>query len=211
MLCIFDWDGTLCDSTGLIVKCIQLAAAELGFEALDDYTARQIIGLGLRDAILALYPAASDSDIQALAESYSRHFLAQSQSQSLFTGAFELIELLKASGHEVCIATGKSRAGLDRVLDQLALTQCFDATRCADETASKPNPLMLHELLEEFGREPKDAVMVGDTTFDINMAQRAQMPNIAVSWGAHDVSKLRAQAPDSLVSSMTSLSDLLLR
>lgn len=196
MLLIFDWDGTLCDSADKIIYSMQRAAESLGLPVLAAAPIRNIIGLGLPEALASLYPDVEQRDRLALSAEYSRHFVASDDFPSpLFPSVADTLELLKSHGHTLTVATGKSRKGLNRVLDKSGVSGLFDATRCADETASKPHPLMLFELLEEFDAAPQNAVMVGDTEYDMEMAVRADMPRIAVSYGAHELSRLRAFDP----------------
>lgn len=196
MLVIFDWDGTLCDSTAKIVRCMQGAAHEVGMPVLESDAICNIIGLGLPEALLQLYPAITPAQTTALREAYSRIFMHTDQTPSpFFPQVEEVMHELHDAGYTLAVATGKSRRGLDRVLTTLGMQNFFHATRCADETASKPHPLMLHELLAEFRRQSHEAVMVGDTEYDMGMARSAQMPRIAVSYGAHHVDRLRPYLP----------------
>ncbi|MCR6651501.1 MAG: HAD-IA family hydrolase [Cellvibrionaceae bacterium] len=196
MLFIFDWDGTLCDSTGKIVRCMQLAAHKLGLRELEDSEVLNIIGLGLPEAVHTLFPGASAEMVGALSRAYSDFFIADEQSQmTLFSGVEETLHQLRDDGYQLTIATGKSRRGLARILESLDMQNFFHGSRCADETRSKPDPAMLHELLAEFGRASADAVMVGDTEYDMEMARRANMPRIAVSYGAHAIDRLRPYEP----------------
>lgn len=196
MLLIFDWDGTLSDSTAKIVRCVQAAAKDFNVPMQTDDAVKDIIGLSLTEAFRVLYPALSESDRGALSDRYSDIFIAADQSPSAFyRGVEESLAVLRASGFRLAIATGKSRKGLDRVLGNLGWSTFFDATRCADESASKPAPLMLTQLLDYFGATSDQAVMVGDTEYDMAMARSAMMPRIAVSYGAHHIDRLRPYAP----------------
>ncbi len=196
---IFDWDGTLSDSAGKIVSCMQLAITETGMPALDDEEIRNIIGLGLPEAIRTLYRTTTDAEINTLAQSYSRHFLSQDAvPSSFFPEVLDTLEKLKGQSL-LAVATGKSRRGLDRVLNNLNMAEYFHFSRCADETASKPDPLMLRELLDEAGVSAREAVMVGDTEWDMRMADNIGMRKIAVSYGAHHRDRLAALAPDMLI------------
>lgn len=192
MLFIFDWDGTLSDSTAKIIKAMQLAAQDLGWEPLPDMPIRNIIGLGLPEAISTLYPEVPLHDHERLREAYAHNFLALDQANPslLFPFVNDTLIHLKDQGHRLAIATGKGRKGLDRILRAMDLHDFFDATRCADETASKPHPLMLEQLLVEFGTTVEEAVMVGDTEYDMEMARVIAMPRIGVSYGAHHVDRL---------------------
>lgn len=196
MLFIFDWDGTLCDSTGKIVRCMQLAAHKVGLRELGDAEVLNIIGLGLPEAVHALFPSASQEVAGALSRAYSDFFIADEQSpMTFFNGVEETLHQLRDDGYQLAIATGKSRRGLARILESLGMQSFFHASRCADETRSKPDPAMLRELLAEFGRASVDAVMVGDTEYDMEMARRAHMPRVAVSYGAHSIERLRPYEP----------------
>ena len=198
MLFIFDWDGTLSDSKAKITKAMQLAAQDMGWVPLDDLPIHNIIGLGLPEAILRLYPEVDLAGRQRLRDAYAHHFLLldEARPSDFFPGVVDTLQRLKADGHILTIATGKSRKGLDRILRVLGVHDFFHATRCADETASKPEPLMLVQLLNEFGVGAYEAVMIGDTEYDMEMARRINMPRIAVSYGAHHVSRLHPYLPD---------------
>lgn len=201
MLLIFDWDGTLCDSKQKITSAMQKAAEDLGWQPLEDHKIHNIIGLGLPEAIRSLYPSIPQSDYQRLRDAYAHRFVEMDTAQpsQLFPGVEEGLQLLLETGHQLAIATGKSRKGLDRIFTDMELHDYFHATRCADETASKPNPLMLEELLKHFSAKPQDAVMVGDTEYDMEMARRIEMPRVAVSYGAHHISRLQTYNPVLLV------------
>ncbi|WP_062067248.1 HAD-IA family hydrolase [Cellvibrio sp. OA-2007] len=198
MLFIFDWDGTLSDSKAKITTAMQLAAQDIGWSPLEDYLIHNIIGLGLPEAIHQLYPDTDLSGRQCLRDAYASRFLSldETRPSDFFPGVIDTLDRLKANGHALTIATGKSRKGLDRILSVLGVADFFHATRCADETASKPDPLMLEELLNEFGVAPDQAVMIGDTEYDMEMARRINMPRIAVSYGAHHVDRLYSYQPE---------------
>lgn len=190
MLFVFDWDGTLCDSLDKIVRCVHLAAHQVGESLCSDEDVKSIIGLSLTNAISTLYPRADDDLVERMAAAYSAAFLADDSPLTLYCGAEETLSTLVDRGHTLAIATGKSRKGLDRVLYESGIEHFFSASRCADETESKPHPKMLFELSDELRFTPKDAVMVGDTSFDMEMAQSANMHRIAVSYGSHCVQNL---------------------
>ncbi|MFL0798332.1 MAG: HAD-IA family hydrolase [Cellvibrionaceae bacterium] len=191
MLLIFDWDGTLCDSTGRIVKAMQDAAAKLGFGALEDHEILEIIGLSLPAAIQRIYPELSESDCKQLREEYSVQYLERDRVPSaFFPQVQDTLDELRAQGHILTVATGKSRRGLDRVMAGMDLLDYFDGSRCADETASKPHPKMVFELLDVFDTGPEDAIVVGDTEFDMEMALNAKVPRVGVSYGAHSADRL---------------------
>ena len=208
MLFIFDWDGTLIDSTGHIIGAMQAAAQELRLPLLSDAEVQNIIGLGLPEAILALYPELDASVRHELKLGYARHYLALNEAPpELFPGVGNTLEHLKAAGHLLAVATGKNRRGLQRVLGQLDMLEFFHATRCADETQSKPHPQMLHELLDELATPVQHAVMVGDTEYDMAMAQDTGMARIGVDYGAHAAERLQRYAPAMILSDFAQLLD----
>lgn len=195
-LVIFDWDGTISDSVARIVNSMQSAAVELDMAMPTYLEVKEIIGLGLTEAVFRLFPQASREQVFQLQTSYSRHYRAEDNAPCpFFPGVEETLHQLKADGYQLAVATGKSRAGLDRVLLSLGMEDFFHNSRCADETLSKPHPLMLEELLAEFDLPAEAAVMVGDTEFDMEMAVNAGMPRIAVSYGAHHADRLHAFEP----------------
>src|SRR6187431_1621949 len=177
---------------------MQLAAQDMGWVPLDDHHIHNIIGLGLPEAIHRLYPDVELCDRHLLRDAYATHFLSldEARSSDFFPGVMDTLGRLKADGHTLTIATGKSRRGLDRIFGVLGIADFFHATRCADETASKPDPLMLEELLREFGADAGEAVMIGDTEYDMEMACRINMPRIAVSYGAHHIERLYRYQPE---------------
>lgn len=208
MMFIFDWDGTLLDSTGRIVAAMQMAAAELDIEVLGSEQVRNIIGLGLPEAIIELYPELTPAGRQELQVAYSRHYVASDQQPcAWFPTVRATLQQLKDEGAILTVATGKSRRGLSRVLDQLEMLDFFHATRCADETQSKPHPQMLHELLEELDTPAAHAVMIGDTEFDMAMAQAAGVPRIGVSYGAHAAERLLQYRPELVLDEFAQLLD----
>jgi phosphoglycolate phosphatase len=195
-LVIFDWDGTLSDSVARIAQCIQLAAQDHGLQEPSYAEVAEIVGLGLGEAILRLFPGATDQQSRQVQTSYSNHYRSQDQIPCpFFPTVTETLWELHRSGYLLAVATGKSRAGLNRVLEKLEIQSLFHGSRCADETLSKPHPLMLEQLLQEFAVTADEAVMVGDTEFDMEMAANAGMPSIAVSYGAHHVDRLRQYTP----------------
>ena len=198
MLLILDWDGTLSDSTGKITQAMQMAAEDLGWEIPLDSEVHNIIGLGLPEAIAQLFPLLGEADRQGIRERYAAHFVSldQQQPSAFFPAVQETLEYLRAEAHQLAIATGKSRRGLDRILTNLGMSSFFHATRCADETASKPHPLMLEQLLNEFSVPSAESVMIGDTEYDMAMARTISMPRIAVSYGAHHAERLRPYEPE---------------
>lgn len=209
-LAIFDWDGTLMDSVAHIVDSMQQAAYVLGEPVPSVSDVRHIIGLGLPEAIALLFPKASAVAREAIRQQYAQHFIAHSAAKSeLFAGAEPLLAQLTQQGYLLAIATGKSRLGLDRVLAQTGIGHYFVATRCADETASKPHPLMLQELLAYTQTSPQDSIMIGDTSYDMEMAQTIEMPRLAVSYGVHSIDTLKQYQPMAIVNSLYQLHDYL--
>jgi len=198
LLFIFDWDGTLIDSKAKITQSMQLAAENMGWEPLGDHLIHNIIGLGLPEAIQRLYPSINDVEHAQLRQHYAENFirLDKEKSSDFFPLVKETLAELRNQGHHLAIATGKNRKGLDRILGDLGMSDYFDATRCADETASKPHPLMLEELLAHFAVLTQDSVMIGDTEYDMDMAMRINMPRIAVSYGAHHIDRLHQYKPE---------------
>jgi phosphoglycolate phosphatase len=194
-LIVFDWDGTLADSAGLIARCIQQACADIGAPVPTEAHARHVIGLGLDDALAYLVPDLPQSDYRRLADSYRAHYFAGDGQILLFEGARDALHDLRAHGFRLAVATGKTRRGLDRAMQNLGVADCFDATRCADETASKPDPLMLHELFAQLQVGPERSLMIGDTTHDLDMARAAGTAALAVTYGAHPKPGLVAASP----------------
>lgn len=206
MLYIFDWDGTLMDSVSRIVSCLKNAARELDLEQLSDHQYQEIIGLGLPEAVAQLYPNETLTRQIAMRDAYSRHFkMADTVPSDFYPGVLDTLTQLREQGHKLAVATGKSRQGLNRVLARLDWHDYFDATRCADETASKPHPLMLLEILKELNHDVSDAVMVGDTEFDLLMAKNAGMRRVGVSFGAHPIDRLAKFEPDAIIHHFTEL------
>jgi len=194
-LVVFDWDGTLMDSEGQIVSAMQASIDDLGLAARSVADCRNIIGLGLQEAVDALYPG-NDADFRKrFVERYRHHWFAGQHRSQLFPGARATLERLRAAGYQLAIATGKGRLGLDRILAETGLERLFDATRCSDETRSKPHPQMLHELFEELDCTAAHAVMVGDTEFDMVMAASAGAGAVAVSYGVHERERLLRHRP----------------
>lgn len=199
-LLVFDWDGTLSDSVGRIVDVMQAAAADLRLPVRSDRSIKSIIGLGLPEAIQTLYPEMTPGAVERFRQCYSDHFVMHEQEPSpFFEGVAEGLAAFRRKGYRLAVATGKSRRGLDRVLAAKGLADFFDVTRCADETASKPDPLMLNEILAHCQVHPSKALMIGDAPFDLEMARRAQMASVAVSYGAQPVEVLRNYEPTLVV------------
>lgn len=199
-LVVFDWDGTLMDSADRIVRCFRGAAEDLGVPVPDPDRTRRLIGLGLREAFAGLFPDANDSALDQLCEAYRDQFLYTDDTVSmLFPGVPEGLERLKSESFMLSIATGKSRRGLERALRETGLSGLFSATRCVDEALSKPHPRMLLDLLSATRTDAGEALMVGDTTFDMAMAAAAGMDGLAVGYGAHPAADLLAENPRDLV------------
>ena len=194
-LIVFDWDGTLSDSTGLIVRCIQSACVDLGLAKPSDERAAYVIGLGLRDALAHVVPELPEQRYTELGARYRHHYFARADELVLFDGVLPMLHALKARQHRLAVATGKSRRGLDESLAHSELGALFDATRTADETASKPNPQMLLELMREFDTQPERTLMIGDTTHDLMLAANAGTHSVAVTYGAHEGAAFAAHGP----------------
>lgn len=194
-LIAFDWDGTLFDSTGLIVRCIQDACRDVGTAVPTDQQAAYVIGLGLRDALMHAAPGFPSERYPELGQAYRRHYLASQHEVVLFEGTLDMLHGLKARNHLLAVATGKSRTGLNEALSSTELQGLFHATRTADETVSKPDPTMLLELMAELGVAPDRTLMIGDTTHDLQMALNAGVSAVGVSFGAHDHDSFSALNP----------------
>ncbi len=194
-LLVFDWDGTLLDSTGAIVNAVKASCRDLGQPEPSDEHARQVIGLGLADALRHSVPGLSEDQFPRMVERYRFHYLSNDHELSLFDGAAELIAKLHSTGFVLAVATGKSRNGLNRALMYCGLGPYFSATRCADECFSKPHPQMLEELMIEFSVPPERTLMIGDTTHDLQMAINAGVAGLAVAYGAHSADALDTMNP----------------
>lgn len=204
-LIVFDWDGTLIDSAGAIAECIQQAARDLGLRVPDHARARHVIGLGLRDSLRAAVPDLPPERTMEFVACYRREFLAREHAMQVFAGVIDMLDALRARGHVLAVATGKSRQGLERALDGSGLRPYFAASRCADESTPKPHPAMLHELMQALEAEPVRMLMVGDTSHDLEMAAAAGVDAVAVSYGAHAENGLRALRPRACVGSVEAL------
>lgn len=204
-LIVFDWDGTLMDSTSTIVACIQAAAKDLGLPVPDDRQAAYVIGLALPEAMQAVIPGLEPRHYPHMVERYRYHYLTRDKELTLFDGVREMLGELSHQGYFLAVATGKSRVGLNRALDAVNLLSVFDATRCADETFSKPHPAMLQELTRELGQDMGRTLMIGDTTHDLQMAVNAGAAGVGVHYGAHSAPELQALNPLFVASSVTEL------
>ncbi len=209
-LIVFDWDGTLFDSTALIVRCIQQACRDIGAVVPSDVDAAYVIGLGLQDALRHAVPGLAVERYPELGQRYRHHYFASQHELSMFPGTLDMLQDLKARHHWLAVATGKGRRGLDEALAHAQLRGLFDATRTADETASKPDPRMLNELMREFGADPHRTLMIGDTTHDLQLARNAGTPRVAVSYGAHEPEAFDAFEPLTIAHSTRELHDWLL-
>jgi phosphoglycolate phosphatase len=210
-LIVFDWDGTLFDSTALITRCIQAACADVGAAVPSDKDASYVIGMGLAEALAHAAPGLARERYPELGHRYRHHYFAKQHEIVLFEGTLAMLQALKQRQHLLGVATGKSRRGLDEALKTVELHGLFDATRTADETASKPDPQMLLELMEEFSIEPQRTLMIGDTTHDLQLAANAGTARIGVGYGAHDSEEFAAFEPLHVAHSVPDLHDWLLR
>ena len=210
-LIVFDWDGTLYDSTALITRCIQAACADLGVPVPSDHDASYVIGMGLREALQHAAPALPRERYAELGARYRHHFVARQHEIAFFDGTLAMLQALRARGHLLGVATGKTRAGLDEALNSSALVGLFDATRTADETAAKPDPRMLRELMRELAVGPQRTLMIGDTTHDLQLAANAGTASIGVSYGAHEHGAFKPYATRHVAHSVAGLADWLSR
>lgn len=209
-LIAFDWDGTLYDSTKIIARCIQAAVRDVGGTVPTDEAAGYVIGLGLMQALAHAAPDVPPEKYPALGLRYRHHYAAHANDLSLFEGVLPLLDGLRARGHLLAVATGKSRLGLDEALQSVELKGVFDASRTADETAGKPDPRMLHELMAQLDVPPERVLMVGDTTHDLQMALNAACASVGVSYGAHQPDAFAAFGPRHVAHSVQGLHDWLL-
>lgn len=210
-LIAFDWDGTLFDSTALITRCIQEAVRDVGGTVPSADAASYVIGMALMPALAHAAPDVPKEKYPLLNERYRHHYLAHQDDLTLFDGILPLLRELRERQHALAVATGKSRAGLNHALGGVELQHLFDATRTADETAGKPNPLMLHELMAELGVSPARTLMIGDTTHDLEMAKHAGCASIGVSYGAHEAGTFARWNPLAVAHSVAELRDWLLQ
>lgn len=205
-LLIFDWDGTLMDSIGRIIACLQGSITALQLESRPADELRHVIGLGMPEAILQLYPQADDALIQDFTAAYRERFLFTDKTPArLFADVPALLDELAEQGYWLAVATGKSRVGLDRVLKDTQLEERFLATRCADESHSKPHPQMLESILDELGVAPADALMVGDSNLDLLMAANAGAHGLGVTSGVHDARELSLHQPRAVLNGVGQL------
>ena len=210
-LIAFDWDGTLYDSTKIIVRCIQAAVVDVGGARPSDTAAAYVNGMALMQALAHAAPDVPPEKYTELGNRYRYHYLQHQDDLSLFEGVLPMLDGLKARQHLLTVATGKSRRGLDEALRTVELAGVFDGSRTADETAGKPDPLMLHELMQEFGVEPSRVLMIGDTTHDLQMAVNAGCASVGVSYGAHTPEDFGALNPLHVAHSVADLNQWLAR
>jgi len=209
-LIAFDWDGTLFDSTAIIVRCIQAAVRDVGGTVPTDKEAAYVIGMGLMQALAHAAPDVPPEKYTELGNRYRFHYIQHQDDLSLFDGVLPLLNDLRERGHLLAVATGKSRRGLDDALHSVDLRGVFDGSRTADQTAGKPHPLMLQELMAEFDVAPERLLMIGDTTHDLQMAVNARCASVGVSYGAHEPDAFHALKPLAVVHSVRELHDWLL-
>ena len=204
-LIAFDWDGTLFDSTAIITRSIQLAVGDVGGTVPSDQDASYVIGLGLMQALAHAAPDVPQDKYPELGERYKFHYMRHQNDISLFSGVLDMLADLRAQGHLLAVATGKSRKGLDEVLHTVELKDVFHASRTADETAGKPHPRMLHELMAELGVPAERILMVGDTTHDLQLALNAGCASVGVSYGAHEPAAFESLKPRFIAHSVAEL------
>ena len=209
-LIAFDWDGTLFDSTAIITRCIQLAVRDVGGTVPTDEQASYVIGMALMQALAHAAPDVPEEKYPELGARYRHHYMAHQNDISLFGGVLAMLEDLKMRHHWLAVATGKSRRGLDEVLQTVELKGMFNGSRTADETAGKPHSRMLQELMREFGVEPVRTLMIGDTTHDLQMALNAGCASVGVSYGAHEPEAFQMLQPRYVAHSVRDLHDWLL-
>jgi len=211
-LIVFDWDGTLMDSEERIVACIQAAFSDIGEPPPSRAAARNIIGLGLDEAMASLWPEGDMRQRRTVIERYRHHFLGANETPTpLFPGAREVVDWLAGRGYLLAVATSKSRRGLDCVLASTGLGERFHATRCGDETVSKPHPEMLFQLMDELGVRGRDTLMVGDTEYDMQMAHNAGASALAVCYGVHERERLLRHRPLGCLPTLLDMPDWLAR
>ena len=209
-LIAFDWDGTLSNSTAVIVHSIQAAVADVGGKPPSDDQASYVIGMSLMDALISAAPDVPPQKHVELANRFRYHYIQHKDDISLFAGVLPLLKALRARGFLLTVATGKSRRGLDEALQEPLLQGVFDGSRTADETEGKPSPLMLQELMSEWGVEPERVLMIGDTTHDLEMARNAGCASLAVAYGAHPPESFARYEPLLVAHSVAQLRDWLL-
>ena len=210
-LIVFDWDGTLANSTQMITDCVRAASTDAGLAMPEPGAASHVIGLGLYEAIDVLFGKISETQRQRMAERYRYHYHVRDEETPLYDGVFEAIGELEKQGFMLAVATGKGRNGLNRSLALSGLAKYFHATRCMDECLSKPHPQMLLELMDELGALPEHTLMIGDTSFDLQMAQNANVSSVGVSYGAHPLANLLPHVPLEHFDQFTKLNQWLIK
>lgn len=208
-LIAFDWDGTLYDSTQIIIRCIQEAVVDVGGARPSDSQAAWVIGLALSQALAHAAPDVPKEKYPELGARYRHHYMKHHDDLVLFAGVLPMLDALRARGYKLAVATGKSRAGLDQALSTVDLRDRFDASRTADETAGKPNPRMLRELMSELDVTAERTLMIGDTTHDLQLAHNAGCASVAVSYGAHEHTAFRDFHPLFTANTVDALRDWL--
>lgn len=209
-LIIFDWDGTLINSIDWIVHCLQKAALTCKLEAPSEQDAKNVIGLSLKKALSRLFPETGQETQQLLTASYRKHYLSKPiKPDDLFDGVYDMLVHLKDAGFQLAVATGKTRSGLDNALVATGTKNLFSFTRCADEAASKPSPLMIHQIIQQLGAVNERTVMVGDSIHDMQMAANADISSVAVSSGTHSPKALHQFNPLLCLNHITEIQELL--
>jgi phosphoglycolate phosphatase len=205
-LLVFDWDGTLMDSEARIVSCVQSAIAKVGAAPRSQAEIRNIIGLGLTEAVMTLFPDGDEALVGQIIAAYREGFLYRDETPSpMFEGVHEVLRYLAEQGYLLAVATGKSRVGLERGLRNSGLRGVFSASRCADEARSKPHPKMMLEIMDELGVDPSRSLMIGDTEYDIRMAFSAGAGALAVSYGVHELERLLRLEPTGVIDQISDL------
>ena len=204
-LIIFDWDGTLLDSTRLIASCLQCACRDLGLAVPEFVDAKFVIGLGLADTVRYMAPGVDQEGARQLVERYRHHFLLREHEVPVYAGVPEMLADLHGRGKRLAVATGKARRGLERSLDATGLRPWFETTRCADEGFAKPHPEMVQAILATTGVDARDAILVGDTIHDMDLAANSGVDSVAVSYGAHDEALLVTRSARAIFSNVVDL------
>ncbi len=205
-LLVFDWDGTLMDSEHRIVTCMQAAARDIGQAVPQHRAVREIIGLGMNEAVERLFPEFGKEQRERFISVYRTHWLGNGvPASSLFPGAREVVEWALANDYLLAVATGKSRLGLDKVLEETGLDDCFHVTRCADEAFSKPHPQMLQDILVDLDTPPDQALVIGDSEYDMQMAANARVDAVGVLHGVHDSERLLASGASHILEDLPEL------
>lgn len=207
---IFDWDGTLMDSVPKIVACAQATARELGVQSPSEMEVRNVIGLSLSVALERWFGVSDITTREEITAIYRHYYLTADQTPSpLFAQSENVLNELKAQGYTLAVATGKQRAGLDRVWQETGTQHFFTTSRCADETESKPHPAMIQEITTELGKTAQEVIMIGDSAIDMEMANRAGVDAVGVNYGAHPTEVLEAKSPRAVISCISELPEVL--